>query len=410
MANGKEFLEHKKENEIRELELELREIIKELTEKNERLKEEKEKAEKSDRLKSMFLANMSHEIRTPMNSIIGFSELLTTNGFNEQQIKKYLDVINKNGSQLMSLINDIIDFSKIEVGELRLEKISFSLYNLIEEIYESFSINQKLLNKKIKLLYYLPEDLDDCNIISDRTRLKQVIDNLISNSIKFTDKGFIEYGCEIVENNNIKFYVKDTGIGISEEDQEEIFNRFYQVNRKEYLKGTGLGLSISKGIIELLGGKIYVKSELNKGTEFYFILPVEVSEEKIEKSEKLIDYDFIHKEILITEDIKDNFNLIREILHSTLCNLDWAKTGKECLEMVKNKKYDLLLLDIRLPDIDGDKIIEIIRGNKNNIPIIVQSAFAYMDDKDRMMKLGCNEYISKPINRGELLKLMSKYL
>jgi signal transduction histidine kinase len=428
MSEIKEYHNENKTEEVKKLEIELRDTIQELEIKNQELESYNEElkntiieldkarieAEKSDKMKSIFLANMSHEIRTPMNSILGFSEILLNNGFNRRQTKKYLIIINKNGEQLLKLINDIIDLSKIQVGELKLEESTFSVDEFCDEIYENFSVNSQLIKKDIKLLYNMPEELDDIYITTDRERLKQVMNNLIGNSIKFTEKGRIEYGCDIIGEDKLKIYVKDTGIGLDEKNKYEIFNQFVQINSKEYSKkeGTGLGLSISKGIIELLGGKIFIESEINKGTTISFTIPVKISKEVFinEKTNENYDYNFYDKNILVAEDIEDNFNLIKEMILPTNCIIQWAKDGKEAIELYNKYDFDIILLDMRMPVMSGYEVLEIIRKENKEIPIISQTAYAFADDKKKLIDKGCNDYISKPINRKELLNLISKYL
>jgi len=240
----------------------------------ERLKKEKEKAEKAERMKNLFLANISHEIRTPMNSILGFSNILLNKKINKENQKKYIGIINNNGEQLLSLLNDIIDISKIEVGELKIHKEHFNLYDIMVNIYDSFSVNDKLKNSNIKYSLDI-NNINNINIYSDKNRISQILNNLINNSIKFTEDGKISFGCYIID-NNLKCYVKDTGIGIPKEYNKEIFNRFSQIDRDEHSKkeGTGLGLAITLGLIKLLNGNIQLKSVMNKGSIFYFNIPI----------------------------------------------------------------------------------------------------------------------------------------
>lgn len=413
MSELKEFHNENKEEELKKLEMELRKTIDELKYNNAQLKVEKERAEKSDKLKSIFLANMSHEIRTPMNSIIGFTKLLLTNGFNKSQTKKYLKIINKNSEQLLTLLNDIIDLSKIEIGELKLDKSEFSLTTLMEEIYSSFYVNKHLQEKQIDFKYDFYEELD-CNVISDRNRLKQILNNLISNAIKFTEKGSIHFGCYFIEPGILKCYVKDTGPGISDKHKYEIFNRFVQVDREEHSKkeGTGLGLSITKGLIKLLGGEIGIKSKKDKGTIFYFTIPVQKTEDNSEISDNVIDkkYDFSNVNILIAEDIEDNYQLIREILKKTKCNMKWVKDGLQCLNEFKKRKYDIILMDMRMPIMSGYDAVKRIRELDKDIPIIAQTAYALTNDKQNLLSIGCSEYIPKPIDNNELLSTISKYI
>lgn len=411
MSELKEFHNENRNHEIRKLEMELRKTIDELKAKNKDLKEQKENAERSDKLKSIFLANMSHEIRTPMNSIIGFSSLLLHNNYSKTKSKEYLNIINKNGEGLLKLINDIIDFSKIEVGELKLDKSEFHMSELMDEIYKSFSVNKELINKNITFSF--DKTQFDCSIKTDKNRLKQILNNLIFNAIKFTDVGEIKFGCYFIEPNILKCYVKDTGSGISRDDQKEIFNRFTQVNRKEHSKkeGTGLGLSIVSGLIELLDGKINVISKIDKGSIFYFSIPIEKSNIN-KKIKKTINkkYNFNNTRLLVAEDIDNNFDLLYEYLKDTGCDIFWAKNGLDCVNYFKNHKYDIILMDMRMPIMSGYEAIKEIRKIDKKIPIIAQTAYGFSDDEKKLLDLGCSDYLSKPIFKDDLLKTISKYI
>lgn len=411
MSELNKFHNENRNSEVKKLEMELRKSIEELQIKNKDLKTEKEKAEKSDKLKSIFLANMSHEIRTPMNSIIGFSSLLLNNGHSKHKAKEYLKIINKNGEGLLKLLNDIIDLSKIEVGELKLDKSEFHMSELMDDIYKSFSVNKELINKNID--FKVINSKLDCSIISDKNRIKQILNNLVSNAIKFTESGTIKFGCYFINPNLLKCYVMDTGPGISCDNQGEIFDRFTQIDRKEHSKkeGTGLGLSIIKGLIELLGGKINIKSKIDKGSIFYFTIPIEKTNiEKKRKRRINKKYNFNKIRILIAEDIENNFDLLYEYLKDTNCDIFWAKNGLECVNFFKNNKYDIILIDMRMPIMSGYEAIKEIRKFDDVIPIIAQTSYGFSNDKTKLLELGCSEYLSKPISKDELLKTISKYI
>lgn len=380
------------------------------------LKKSKQKAERADKLKSIFLANMSHEIRTPMNSIVGFSELLMSQNFSKTQSNKYLRIINRNGEQLLTLINDIIDISKIESGEMKTEKRIFDISEFMEDTYSTLSINPNLINKDIHLYYYIDDSILNHKISTDMMKLKQILTNLIMNSIKFTEDGSIEFGCKESGDNIIEFYVEDTGIGIDMEHQKEIFERFVQVGNNSHSKkeGTGLGLAISKGLVELLGGKIWLESEINKGTKFTFQIPVDIvgsksiEELSVMDNIKYHEYDFNDKKILIAEDVHDNYILMKEILLPTGCDIKWAKNGYEVIKMIDTDTYDLLLLDMRMPVMDGYEVLSHIRKYNKDLVIIAQTAYALSNDRENLIKDGCNDYISKPIRRNELLNIIYK--
>lgn len=417
MSEHKEFHLENKDKDSLIIESVLKNTIEELEFKNNQLeksldkvKKEKENAEKSDKLKTIFLANISHEIRTPMNSIIGFSNLLLNKKTNRTELKKYLEIINRNSEELLNLLNDIVDFSKIEINELKINKTEFSMSLLMDEIYSSFSLNKKLIQKNINFNNCFQSD--DKIIISDRYRLKQIMNNLISNSIKFTNNGDIEFGCYFIGDKTLKCYVKDTGIGMSKEYKNKIFDRFFQINTKEKdrREGTGLGLSISKGLIKLLGGDINYKSIKGKGTIFYFTIPVKKVNSNNYKREYKKKYNFKNKNILVAEDIEDNFQVIYEILKDTKCNIKWVENGLECLDEVKKNKYDIILLDMRMPVMSGYEALSKIREIDENIPIIAQTAYALLDDRERLISMGFNDYVSKPLKRNELLYMISKFI
>lgn len=284
MSEIKEFDNNNNKNDIFKLESDLRKTIDELKYNNNELenalktaKEEKIKAENADNLKTIFLANMSHEIRTPMNSIIGFSNLLLTKNFNKMLTKKYLTIINKNSEELLRLLNDIIDLSKIEIDQLKINYEEFSISDLMDEINSTFYLNKYLVKNNIKLKN--KNKLENYNIISDRYRLKQILNNLISNAIKFTkNNGDVEFGCYFIGDNILKCYIKDTGVGIGGKYRKDIFKRFFQIDIEEKYKkeGAGLGLPIVIGLIKLLNGEIDYKSIIEKGTIFYFTIPIKI--------------------------------------------------------------------------------------------------------------------------------------
>lgn len=381
------------------------------------LVEAKEQAEESDRLKSAFLANMSHEIRTPMNGILGFSELLRNNTFSSEKQNEFLDIINNRSKHLLQIINDIVDISKIEANQLSIEKENFSLNKLLFEIYNNYQVELENQDKPaIKLQLHKELDYDDSYIYSDEIRLKQILMNLISNAIKFTEQGSIKFGYELKSNDELLFFVRDTGIGIPKKKQSTIFNRFRQADEMTTRKygGTGLGLSISKNLVEMMGGEIWIESEERKGSCFFFTLPVE----KITKKEhrkrhpkKEIDYTWKDHRILIVEDDPVSQEYIKEILKSSKASIDITGDGEEGLEHYKEyKNYSLILLDLQLPGMNGLEIIEQIRKEDNSTPIIAQTAYAMGRDKEKCLQAGCNEFITKPFNAHTLISIMDNYL
>ncbi len=416
--DGEEFYA---EVSVNKIEIENREmllgIVRDITSRKtleERLIKAKNRAEESDRLKSAFLANTSHEIRTPMNAIIGFSKLLQSEKTDDEKRKDYTDNIIEKGFQLLRIINDIIDVSKIEANQLNINKSSFSLNELMNEIYSEFAFkNQKDKN----LSFYLSNEAKNSNyILLDQSRLKQILNNLLSNAFKYTDKGSVEFGYKLQDKETILFFVKDTGIGIDSNKQQIIFDTFRKsdTSATRLYGGTGLGLSISRALIELMGGKIWVRSDLNKGAEFYFTLPYEpaykVDSEKVSEEEPS-GYNWKEKNILIVEDDYLSYEYLKEILKEAEANIVWAKDGQSAIEKCKNNpEIDLVLMDIQLPGIDGNTATKEIRKFNNHLPIIAQTAYALEDEKKKILEAGCNDYLSKPINEKSLFEKIDYYL
>ena len=380
------------------------------------LKHAKAIAEQSDKLKTAFLANMSHEIRTPMNSIIGFSNLLTDSNIEEEKKTEYLHHIIKSSNALLSLIDDIIDISKIEAGQLTITKSEFNINAAVKEIFDSFKASNT--KKTVALNLVLPPDSDSYKLDSDVMRIRQVLSNLIGNAIKFTEKGTIEVGYDIEaegDNADIKFYVADTGIGIPKEMQETIFERFRQVDETTSRKfgGTGLGLAISKRIVMLLGGRIWVESEPGKGSIFYFTLPFKVENiEHSDDNERFISskYDWKDKTILIAEDEDTNFELLKAALHKTKVNVIWAVNGLEAVEICKaNKNIDLVLMDIRMPKMNGYEATKKIKSFRKNLGVIALTAYAMAEDGAKSLEAGCDMYFSKPIRPSKLLSVIDRF-
>jgi signal transduction histidine kinase len=382
----------------------------------------KEKAEESDRLKSSFLANLSHEIRTPMNAIMGFSQLLAYQDIPESEKKDFIGLILINSQHLLNLINEIIDISRIEAGEMIVEKNECNVTRILQNLVNQYEEQKVLIGKSnLSIKLNIKDKTSDVIINSDEHKIRQIIINLIENALKFTDEGSIELGCytEIVKKQPFAMIsVKDTGIGIGEDAKDFIFERFRKVenysNDKLY-RGAGLGLTISKKLIEILGGKIWVESQLGKGSAFYFSVPLTQSvviKETVLNKEQL-QSDFSHwdgRQVLVAEDELMNFRYIEKILSKTNINLIWAKNGKETCEMFEeNSSIDLILMDIRMPIMDGYEATKRIKQINKKIPIIAQTAYALDYEREEILKAGCDAYISKPYSDKELLSLMDKY-
>ncbi|MBF0395288.1 MAG: response regulator [Desulfobacterales bacterium] len=380
------------------------------------LKEAKESAEAASRAKSEFLANMSHEIRTPMNAIIGLSKILLDMNSTEEQ-KKYLNIINAAGNNLLSIINDILDLSKIEAGKIDIESQSIIISDILNDV-------QNILYPSIhaKGIEFLCEKTDSFPIINtDPTRLKQIILNLANNAVKFTYQGMVSINVSIENETDtqvtLSFTVKDTGIGIPKEKIEQLFQPFSQVSKVK-AGGTGLGLTISKKLVELMGGTISLESEENKGSNFRFVIPFEKGflsqhEEHIQESSNDRQAIPIDLKILVVEDNIFNQEVIKGFLKKYQVYL--SKSGKEAIKILENESFDLVLMDIQMPEMDGITATKIIRDQNSkvlnhNIPIIAMTAYAMKEDRDVCLQFGMNGYITKPIDLNKLTQEIERIL
>ena len=351
------------------------------------------KAEQSDRLKTAFLANMSHEIRTPLNAIVGFSHLMTI-ADNAEDEKLYSDIINQNSEILLQLINDILDLAKIEAGTLEYIRYPMDLGELCRNVYE-------MHKDRVQTGVVLILDNKDTS--------------LITNAIKFTFKGEIRFGFEVRE-EYIDFYVKDTGMGISEEKIKMIFERFVKLNT--FVQGTGLGLAICRVIVEKLGGEITAESKLNEGSTFRFTIPYKAGK-KIPESGKAMKCPesgstgprkvLQRRTVLVAEDVDSNFLLLKTLLGKR-CNLLWAKNGEDAVNQFKEHQPDLILMDIKMPHMDGLEATRLIRSYSKEVPIVALTAFAFESDKDRAIEAGCDDFLTKPVSQNALEKVLDKYV
>ena len=392
--------------------------ITDIKDTEESLRREKERAEEGDRLKSAFLANMSHEIRTPMNAIIGFSNLLSMDDLSKTKQKEFISLIKSNGDALLSLINDIIDISKIEAGQLQIYEDDCSLNKLMGEIYASFvaQLQEKNINK-VRLLWNSTRQIPNLNILTDSKRVRQVLVNLISNAIKFTEQGHIEFGYSI-EDNYIKFFVKDTGIGIKKNDIPHIFNRFIKVvdTKTKLYGGAGLGLSISKNLIELLGGKIWVESEIDQGSMFFFTIPYypveDAAKQETNDWEIASNFDWENKTILIAEDVDSNFKLVSEILSKTHVHILRARNGKEAVEItqLKHDYINLIIMDIQMPIMNGIDATKKIKKMFPSMPIVALTAYAMASERQESINAGCSDYITKPLDYNVFFTKLNHFL
>ena len=378
----------------------------------------KDKAEESDKLKTAFLANMSHEIRTPMNGILGFAEMLNDNALSKANRKKYLQIINSNGKMLINLIDDIIDFAKIESDQVNILQDDFSLNNLLNQVQSSF-LTSRLKRDKSRVRIMTKKSFPDEKsfIRTDPTRLRQVLTNLVGNAIKFTHKGYIEFGYMLEDSKTLLFYVKDTGIGIEEEKLQLIFERFMQADSSPSRKygGSGLGLAISKGLVELLNGKMWAESVLNEGSTFYFTIPfnpvIRIFDERVENKQSRTHYQWEGRLFLIAEDDKFSYKFLEGFLKQTRAEVLRASDGREAVEICRtNPNIDLVLMDIQMPEMNGLVATEEIKKFNRNIPVIAQTANAISEERQRCLEAGCDDFITKPVNITELYAKINKWL
>jgi len=376
------------------------------------------KAEEADRLKSAFLANMSHEIRTPLNSIIGFSDIMLDEETTSEEKDQFLQLISAAGKTLLQLIDDIIDISKIEAGQVRIATSSFDLHKVLDELLHTAQNEQKKCEKKhLELRLRKGVEKDVFLIETDPYRFKQIVMNLLTNALKFVDTGFIEFGYTKPEGGLIQFYVKDTGIGIERDKAHLLFKRFGQIDNtyKRNLSGTGLGLAICHSLIKLLNGKIWFDSEPEKGTTFYFTLPVDRKANILNLEDDVflgrIRRGWSDKTILVADDVEANFLFLKAVLKETKAKILWAKNGEEAIDMVRNQPdISLVLMDIRMPETDGYQAARAIKKISPTIPVIAQTAFTETEDQQKAIQAGCDDYIAKPISVVELLSIMNKLL
>jgi PAS domain S-box-containing protein len=372
----------------------------------------KENAEESDRLKTAFLQNMSHEIRTPLNGILGFADLLTSDSVDMSEMRNYANYIKTSGNRLLALINNILDLSRIEAGSIRIHTKPFALNKLLIEAWQIFKIQAD--KKKIDFKYHLSLPDEQSIILSDEDKINQVVTNLLSNAFKFTSSGAVDLDYSI-SGKEIVFRISDTGRGIPKEHQTRIFERFYQADMSisRDFEGAGLGLPISKGLVELLGGKMWLKSEVGKGTSFYFSLPYQPagktsgtpSGEMMSQSKKG------NPVILIVEDDETSFLYLKTVLK--LAKMEWlhATNGLQAIQMCRNNpKISLVLMDLKLPGINGLEATRKIKAFRPDLPIIAQTAHAFTSDKKEASLAGCDDFITKPIPKNELMKIIMKQL
>jgi len=372
-------------------------------------------AETANKNKTAFLANMSHEIRSPLNGIIGFSELLADKSLTDAERERYINIIHNNGNALITLLSDLIDISKLETGNLEISKRRFVPAGLMEELKHQFENAADGKQDKVNIIFTMNKSLLNQEIESDANRLRQILVNLITNAIKFTPKGRIEIGADF-SGKDMLFWVKDSGMGIPDEKQQTIFERFHQVEVPDSKPtiGFGLGLAISKALVELLGGHLWVESIPELGSLFVFTIKTNLESNTMEtnqlKESSSYPYDFREHTILIAEDIDFSFLYIEAVLRRTGVKILWAQNGKEAIEHIKtNHDIDLILMDMHMPLMNGYEATEIISGLRPGLPIIAQTAFVLPDDVKKCYAAGCTGYLSKPIRKEQLMNTLSEY-
>lgn len=376
------------------------------------------RAEESESLKSAFLANMSHEIRTPLNSIVGFSSLLTSRSLNPEKTRKYLQLIQKSGDQLLRIVNDILDIAKIESGQLDINKEDFLVEELLTESIDRYEVlRQKSHKDKLIINFNLHKNISGLVVSADKNRLVQVIDNIVQNAIKFTHEGSISVNCRKVfwnELEHIEIEVADTGKGMSKEQLKYVFERFRQADPSSFTSGTGLGLSISKGLILLMGGDIGIESEPDKGTIVRIVLPIgdnSITEtESIEEELFTKAFDFSDKLIYIAEDDYHSFLYLSELLSETKAEIKHAENGRVLVNLVKRKVPDCILLDINMPVMSGIQAIPYIRNISKDVLIVAQTAYALNEEKQSILASGCDFYLAKPVSQKELFSILNHHL
>lgn len=407
--------EKEKEKRAVELIIANKELLIQNKEKGERaieLIEAKEKAEDADRLKTEFLNNMSHEIRTPMNGILGFSEFLNDPNLEDNKRKSFVKIIQNSGNQLLRVIDDIIEISRLETKQVKLREEKVNLNDLLFELFSIFDLKAK--ENEISL--HLEKGLSDSDsvILLDSLKLHKVISNLLENALKFTNKGQIHFGYKL-KDDKLEFYVSDTGIGIPKEKLEIIFDRFSQADKELSKKvgGLGLGLSIAKENVMLLGGDISVESRMMRGSTFSFDIPFQPFDSEIDIDETATENN--HKfTFLIVEDEEINFMFIEILLLEKLkidCRIIHALNGKKAVEICEdNADIDLVLMDLKMPIMNGFEATKLIKELRPNLPIIAQSAYTSDEDRKKAKDAGCDDFISKPIKKETLSNSINNFI
>ncbi len=372
----------------------------------------KDKAEENDRLKSVFLANISHEIRTPMNGILGFAKLLKQAELTYEEKLQFINIIEESGFRLLNIVNDLVDFSKIESGQMNFSHAPSNINEQIYTIYTFFKYEVERKGMQFSFKNSLPEN--ESIIITDREKIYAILTNLVKNAIKFSNEGTIEFGYE-KKDDYLEFFVRDTGIGIAKEKHEAIFKRFVQANDSlsRNFEGAGLGLAITKAYVELLGGNIWVESEVGKGSVFYFTIPYNSQFEEdvnIENGYPVEEVPLKLSKVLVVEDNEVSIMLFTQLIGKYCDQILIARNGVEAVKACKqNPDIEIVLMDISMPIMDGYEATRQIRKFDKDMVIIAQTAHAFENEKEKILAVGCNDYISKPIDAYLLKMLLKKY-
>jgi signal transduction histidine kinase/CheY-like chemotaxis protein len=375
----------------------------------------KEKAVQSDKLKTSFLTNMSHEVRTPMNAIIGFSTLLNDSDISQEESAEYVSLISSNASLLLKIIDNVIEVAMLEAGEVVLERKRFGINQLLLDLLEGFEKSADH-HPDVTVSISTAGSDEEYMLYNDPARLMQMLNILISNALKFTEEGSVDFGYKLIEDKFIEFIIKDTGVGIPKSQQTHIFERFRQADNSLTRKfgGTGLGLTIVKHLVNLMGGEIVLESEEGKGSMFKILLPivqptVEILPGIVAKPKPRLDLSGKH--ILVVEDVESNYQYLVAVLKSTMVSIHWITDGNAAVDFCLNyPDLDLIFMDINLPGIDGYEATRRIRESRPDLPIIALTAYAMLGERERSLEVGCNEYLSKPVSPRELLNVVTKFL
>jgi signal transduction histidine kinase len=387
-------------------------ISRDITERKrfeEELLKAKEKAEASDRLKTVFMRNISHEIRTPLNGILGFGQLMSEPNLSQEEKEEFLIMVNESSDRLMNTVTNIMENSLIVSGNQEVQKKEIILDTLLDEIYNKFS--NRCEQKRLTFLIQKQKNIEELIIDTDAELLNKVLHHLIDNAIKYTTKGFVAVGYNLME-KQVLFYVKDSGIGISQDQQQLIFDHFIQGD-DSYTRdqeGNGLGLSIAKGLVELLGGRIWVESVRGEGSSFFFTIPTEISGTLKSDIQPVSENVRIKPLVLIADDEETNSLLLERMLRKEGLEMLVVSDGQQCVETCKNNPLiSMVLMDLKMPVLDGFEATKMIKAFRPDLPIIALSAFALSGDERKALAAGCNEYMTKPLRKDLVMRKLRQY-